>query len=54
MKFMIWLGILAGGTVGGLIGALFDGGFGAWSILLSTIGSLAGLWAAYKIGKNYF
>ena len=50
---MIWLGILVGGTVGGLVGAVFDGGLGLWSILFSTIGSLAGIWAGYKIGKAY-
>lgn len=54
MKLMIWLGILIGSTVGGLLGALLDGGLGAWSILLSTVGGLAGVWAGYKIGKAYF
>jgi hypothetical protein len=54
MKAMIWIGITVGGTAGGLVGALFDGGFGLWSISLSTIGSFVGLWAGYKIGKMYF
>ena len=54
MKLMIWIGITVGGTAGGLLGAAFDGGFGLWSILLTTIGSFAGLWAGYKIGKAYF
>lgn len=54
MKLMIWVGITVGGIVGGLIGALFDGGLGLWSLLFSTIGSLAGIWLGYKIGKNYF
>ena len=55
MKLMIWIGIFIGGAVGGAIGAVFDGGtLGAWSIILSTIGSLAGIWLGYKIGKAYY
>ena len=54
MKLMVWLGIFVGGAIGGGIGATFDGGLGMWSILLSTVGSLAGLWAGYKLGKLYF
>jgi uncharacterized protein YcfJ len=56
MKLMIWVGILVGGTVGGLIGAVLDRGnmLGVWSIVLSTVGSLAGVWAGYKLGKAYF
>ena len=56
MKLMIWLGILIGGTVGSLLGVMLDRGnmLGAWSILLSTAGSLAGVWVGYKVGKLYF
>lgn len=56
MKLMIWIGITAGGTVGGFLGALLDHGnwLGGWSILFTAIGSFAGLWAGYKIGKAYF
>lgn len=54
MKKFIWLGVTVGGTVGGLLGSMFDHtGFGLWSILLSTIGSFAGIWAGYKIGRYY-
>ncbi len=53
MKLMIWLGIIVGGAIGGGIGALLDGGLGMWSILFSTLGSLAGVWASYKISKTY-
>lgn len=53
MKLMIWIGIMVGGAVGGLAGMPLDGGFGLWSILFSTIGSLAGVWAGYKIYKRY-
>lgn len=54
MKLMIWLGIVVGGGAGGALGAVFDGGLGLWSILLSTVGSLVGLWAGYHLGKMYF
>ncbi len=54
MKLMIWIGIFVGSSVGGLLGAYFDGGLGLWSIALSTVGGLAGVWAGYKIGKAYF
>lgn len=55
MKLMIWIGITVGGTVGGLFGGILDHGnwLGLWSILLTTVGSLLGLWAGYKIGKDY-
>lgn len=56
MKLMIWLGILIGGTLGGWLGAVLDHGnwLGGWSILLGAVGSLAGLWAGFKIGRTYF
>lgn len=54
MKLMIFLGILAGSTLGGWLGALMDHGnwFGGWSILLSTVGALVGIWAGYKTAQN--
>ena len=56
MKLFVWLGIFVGGIVGGWIGAvMFDKGnwFGLWSIFLSGVGSLIGIWAGYKLAKNY-
>jgi hypothetical protein len=55
MKLMIWIGITVGGLAGGWLGGLLDHGnmLGGWSLLLGTIGSLFGVWAGYKIGKNY-
>ena len=52
---MIWLGILVGGAVGGWIGAILSGNnwLSAASILLSAVGSIAGVFAGYKIGKTY-
>jgi len=53
---MIWIGIAIGGTLGGWAGAAMDHGnwLGLWSILLSGVGSIIGIWAGYKIGKDYF
>jgi hypothetical protein len=55
MKKAIWIGILVGGTVGGWIGALMTHGnwFSISSILLSGVGSIAGIWAGYKFAKAY-
>lgn len=55
MKLFIFLGITIGGIIGGWLGSLLDhgNGLGGWSILLSTIGSLAGLWVGYKAARNY-
>ncbi|HUC88089.1 MAG TPA: hypothetical protein VMR95_02985 [Candidatus Binatia bacterium] len=56
MKLMISLGILIGGTIGGWIGELMTKGnwFSMTSILLSGVGSIAGIWAGYKITKKIF
>ncbi|MGH7141920.1 MAG: hypothetical protein ACREF5_00340 [Candidatus Saccharimonadales bacterium] len=56
MKLMIWIGITVDGTIGGWVGALVDHGnwFGVWSLMLSGVGSLVGVWMGYKIGKLYF
>jgi hypothetical protein len=52
MKSLIWIGITIGGLIGGGIGYFLDGGnsLGLWSLLLTTVGSLAGIWAAVKFG----
>lgn len=50
MKVLIFLGLTLGGLVGGWLGTMLDhgNGFGAWTIILSTVGSLAGIWAGVK------
>jgi hypothetical protein len=55
MKAMIWIGIAIGGTLGSWIGAALAHGnwMSAASILLGAAGSIAGIWAGYKIGKEY-
>lgn len=54
MKGIIWIGITVGGLIGGGIGTMLDhgNGLGGWSLTLSTVGSLAGIWAAVKL-KDY-
>ena len=51
---MIALGIFIVGSAGGYIGSLLDHGnfFGAWGLLLSTIGSFIGIWLGYKVAQN--
>jgi uncharacterized membrane protein YeaQ/YmgE (transglycosylase-associated protein family) len=50
----MYISITVGGLVGGWLGSLIDGGGGCglWSILLSTVGSVLGIWVAYKISQN--
>jgi hypothetical protein len=54
MKLMIFIGIAGVGTLGGWLGATLDHGnwFGAWSILLGTLGSFGGVWVGYRVGHN--
>ncbi len=53
-KTYIWLGIAIGGFIGGLLGSALDHGnmLGLWSILLSGVGSIAGIVAGYKLGNS--
>jgi uncharacterized membrane protein YeaQ/YmgE (transglycosylase-associated protein family) len=45
MRFRIWLGILIGSTIGGFIPELWGAGLLSYSsVLLSTVGALAGIW----------
>jgi hypothetical protein len=46
----IWLGILIGSTLGGLIPLFWgDGIFTYSSVLLSGVGAFVGLWVGFKI-----
>ena len=53
-KTYIWLGIIIGGIVGGALGGVLDHGnmLGMWGILLSGVGSIAGIIAGYKISNS--
>ncbi len=50
---MIFIGITVFGSLGGWLGALMSHGdwLSGWSILISTIGSFAGIWAGFKAGR---
>jgi hypothetical protein len=51
-KAMVYLFIGIGGGIGAYIPVLFGAdGFSLWSVLGSTIGGLAGIWAAVKISQ---
>lgn len=52
-KTYIWIGILLGGLLGGGLGSVLDHGniLGVWGIMLSTVGSVAGIFVGYKLGN---
>jgi len=51
-KKVIWFGMCVGSTIGGCVPMLWHAGvFSLWSILLSTVGGIAGIWAAYRLGR---
>jgi hypothetical protein len=50
-KFFITGGAAVVGTIGGVVGSMIDGDFGIWSIILSTVGGLVGIWIGYKLSK---
>lgn len=54
-KTLIWIGLLVGSTLGSVIPALWgDSAFLSMSsVILSTIGGGAGIWAGWK-ASNYF
>ncbi len=50
MQKRIWLGVLIGSVIGGFIPDLWGADlFSYSSVLLSTVGALAGLWLGYKM-----
>jgi hypothetical protein len=52
MRSAIWLGILIGSTIGGMIPSLWgDGIFSYSSVLLSGAGAFVGLWVGYKLSS---
>jgi hypothetical protein len=53
MKSLIYIGIFVGGAIGSYIPALFGQDmFSFASIVGGLVGSVAGLWAGYKMGTN--
>ncbi len=50
MQSRIWLGVLIGSTIGGLVPALWHADpFSYASVWLGGIGGFAGLWIGYKM-----
>lgn len=52
-KKVLLLGAIIGGVLGAYIPVWLFGvsGFSGWSILGSTVGGIAGIWAAVKFGQ---
>ncbi|MBU0964068.1 hypothetical protein KKC06_03455 [Patescibacteria group bacterium] len=52
-KFVIYIFIFIGGTIGGYIPLLWhDSFFSFWSVILSTVGGLVGVFVGYKINQR--
>ena len=52
LKSLIWIGLIAGSTAGGMTPELWGGSvFSGWGVALSTLGGLVGIWAGYKLGR---
>ncbi len=51
-RTLIWICLTVGSTVGGYAPDLFGAhGLSMWSLLTSSIGSVAGIFAGYKLGQ---
>ena len=49
-KSAVWVGAGVGGIIGGYIPGLWGAGvFSPWSVVLSTVGGIAGIYAVYKL-----
>lgn len=54
-KSLVWIGLFIGSTIGSYLPTLWGQGyFSLWSIILSAVGGLLGIWAGFKIGNDYF
>jgi hypothetical protein len=52
-KKMIWIGVIVGSTLGGLVPSLWHASmFSMWGLVFSTVGGLAGIWAGWKMGQR--
>lgn len=48
----MWLGMFIGSTIGGFVPMLWHASlFSISAILMSTLGGVAGIWAAYRLGR---
>lgn len=54
-KTLIWIGLAVGSGIGSYIPALWgEGLFSMASVLLGALGGAVGIWAGFKISRNYF
>jgi len=52
-KKSIWVGMFVGSTAGGCLPMLWHASlFSISAMVLSTIGGIAGIWAAYRLGRG--
>lgn len=53
-KSFIMIGMVVGSTIGGFLPELWGGGiFSFSSVILTFIGGAIGIWAGYKISRNF-
>jgi uncharacterized membrane protein YeaQ/YmgE (transglycosylase-associated protein family) len=51
-KSLVWIGVFVGSAIGGWIPSFWGvGGLSFSSIIGSTIGGLAGIWAGFKLSQ---
>jgi hypothetical protein len=51
-KTLIWIFLFIGSTVGGAIPMLWgDSFFGMWSVVLTAVGGIAGIYVGFKLGN---
>ena len=51
-KSLIWIGVFVGSTAGGSLPMLWGGSmFSVSSVILSTVGGLAGIWGGFKLSQ---
>jgi uncharacterized membrane protein len=53
MKQLVWFGMFVGTTVGGMVPSLWGAGvFSFWSVILSAVGGILGIYAGYRLGRG--
>lgn len=51
-KSLIWIFMLIGSTIGGFIPTLWgDSFFSMWSVILTAVGGLIGIYLGFKLGN---
>jgi len=52
-KSLIWIGVLVGSTIGSFIPSLWGAGYLSMSsVILSTVGGIAGIWAGFRLSQS--